>query len=465
MPGDRHFKDQRVLLVEDDAELRTSLGTTLRELSFEVDLAEDGLEAVGKIKQSVYDILLTDLRLPGLSGEKILCQAKELYPDLIVIVVTGYGDVRNAVNMMKLGATDYIQKPFLKEELLLRIEKALEERRWRWQSRSLPQSSSDSGFGGLLGESPGMLQVKARVAQVAPLRTTVLIFGETGVGKELVARAIHNNSPRRDCPLITVNCGAIPANLMEDEFFGHEKGAFTDAQQLRIGRFEQANRGTIFLDEIANMPPELQAKLLRVLQERECQRIGGSQTIRLDIRILAATNTNLEERVQSGAFREDLFYRLNVFPISVPPLRERKEDIPPLVPFLLQKICAREGIPLKQITQEAIKNLIPYDWPGNIRQLENALEMAVILAGEREYLLPEDLPALRHRPTETSLIPRVGIPPEGVDFHQLVSAFEKALILEGLEIAQGKRSKAAVLLNLKRTTLLEKLRKLQSTPS
>ncbi|MBI3896466.1 MAG: sigma-54-dependent Fis family transcriptional regulator [Acidobacteria bacterium] len=459
------FKDQRILLVEDDAELRSSLGTALREFSFEVDLAEDGLEAIRKIKQSVYDILLTDLRLPGLSGEEVLCQTRELYPDLIVIVVTGYGDVRNAVNMMKLGAADYIQKPFLKEELLLRIEKALEERRWRWHSRSLPQPSSNGEFVDLLGESPGMQQVKARVSQVASLRTTVLILGETGVGKELVARAIHNNSPRKDAPLVTVNCGAIPSNLMEDEFFGHEKGAFTDAQQLRLGRFEQANRGTIFLDEISNMPPELQGKLLRVLQERECQRVGGSQTIRLDIRILAATNTNLEERVQSGAFREDLFYRLNVFPIWIPPLRERKEDLPLLVPHLLQKICAREGIPLKQITQEAMKDLIRYDWPGNIRQLENALEMAIILAGEREYLLPGDLPALCHRPAETPLFPNIGIPPEGVDFHRLVSEFEKALITEGLKIAQGKRSKAATLLNLKRTTLLEKLRRLQPTPS
>ncbi|MBI4458955.1 MAG: sigma-54-dependent Fis family transcriptional regulator, partial [Acidobacteria bacterium] len=368
MPEQARLKDQRILLVEDDAELRASLGKALEDLSFEVDLAENGLEAISKIKQSVYDILLTDLRLPGLSGEEVLCQAKGLYPDLIVIVITGYGDVRNAVNMMKLGAADYIQKPFLKEELLLRIGKALEERRWRWQSLSWPPSGGGE-FGDLIGESPGMLQVKARLAQVAPLKTTVLILGETGVGKELVARAIHHNSPRRACPLITVNCGAIPSNLMEDELFGHEKGAFTDAQQLRIGRFEQANRGTIFLDEVANMPLELQAKLLRVIQERECQRIGGSQTIRLDIRIVAATNSDLGGRVRSGAFREDLLYRLNVFPIRVPPLRERKEDIPLLVPVLLQKICAREGFPPKQMTQEAMKELLPYDWPGNVRQM------------------------------------------------------------------------------------------------
>jgi len=289
-----------------------------------------------------------------------------------------------------------------------------------------------------------------------------LIHGETGTGKELVARAIHWNSPRKDYPLVSVNCAAIPATLMEDEFFGHERGAFTDAQQLRIGRFEQANRGTLFLDEIGTMPHDLQGKLLRVLQERECQRIGGTQTIRLDVRIIAATNVKLDERVQAGAFREDLYYRLNVFPIFLPPLRERRDDIPLLAVYLLEKICAREGLPPKQISQEALKSLVSYDWPGNVRQLENALEMAVILGSRREYLLPEHFPVVGQRPFSSESIPPVTIPPEGADFNLLVSRFEKALIEEGLRLSDGKRSRAAALLHMKRTTLLEKLKKMQS---
>ena len=454
----------RVLLVEDDAGLRASLAAALEELLFEVDPVADGLQAVQKIKESVYDLLLTDLRLPGLGGEEVLRQAKALYPDLIVIVVTGYGDIRNAVNTMKLGATDYIQKPFVKDEVILRVQKALEERKWRWQSRTVREEAPVSDVGNLIGESPAMLRVKELAAGVAPMRTTVFIQGETGTGKEVVARAIHHNSPRKDYPLVTVNCAAIPATLMEDEFFGHEKGAFTDAQQLRVGRFEQANRGTLFLDEIGTMPLDLQGKLLRVLQERECQRIGGTQTIRLDVRIIAATNANLDEKVKSGAFREDLYYRLHVFPILLPPLRERREDIPWLVSHLLQKLCAREGLPFKQITQEAMKGLVQYDWPGNVRQLENALEMAMILAGEREYLLPENFPAIYRSPDSSESLPTVTIPPEGANFHLLVSQFEKALLLEGLKRADGKRSRAATLLNMKRTTLLEKLKKLQALP-
>ena len=454
------FANQRILIVEDDPELRASLVSVLQELALEVDSAPDGVAAVQKIKESVYDILLTDLRLPGLKGEEVVCQAVALYPDLIVIVITGYGDVGNAVKVMKLGAGDYIQKPFLKEELVLRLRKALEERRLRWQSRALKEYTRTGELGDLIGESPALLKVKEMISSVAPKRTTVLIVGETGTGKELVARAIHHNSPRRDHPMVPVNCGAIPDTLLEDEFFGHEKGAFTGAQYLRVGRFEEANRGTVFLDEIGNMPRDLQGKLLRVLQERECQRIGGSQTLRLDVRFIAATNVNLEERVKAGAFREDLFYRLNVFPILLPPLRERKEDVVFLVPHLLRKICSSEGIPQKQITQEAVKSLVQYGWPGNVRQLENALEMAVILAGGREYLSADDFPGIG-RPAQPDCVPRVEIPSEGVDFNLLVSQFEKSLILEGLKIAQGKRSKAALLLNMKRTTLVEKLKKFQ----
>jgi DNA-binding NtrC family response regulator len=383
---------------------------------------------------------------------------------LIVIVATGYGDIRIAVELMKLGASDYIQKPFLKDELVVRIRRALDERKLRYQSRAWEDEAAESEFGDLVGRSPAMERVKELAAGVAPLRTTVLIQGETGTGKELVARAIHYNSPRKDYPLVCVNCAAIPATLMEDEFFGHEKGAFTDAQQLRIGRFEQASRGTIFLDEIGTMSPDLQGKLLRVLQEREFQRIGGVQTIRIDVRVVAATNLKLDERVKAGEFREDLFYRLNVFPIQVPPLRERRDDVPLLAAHLLDKFREREGLPPKYLSQEALKALIMYDWPGNVRQLENALEMAVILSGKREYLLPADFPVVGQKSPESGSLPAVAISPDGADFNLLVSRFEKALIEEALRQSDGKRSRAATLLNMKRTTLLEKLKKLQSEP-
>jgi DNA-binding NtrC family response regulator len=374
--------------------------------------------------------------------------------------MTGFGDIGSAVRLMKLGDSDYIQKPFVRDELILRLRKALEERRLRWESRELQERSGGASVGNLIGESLPMLHVKELIQSVAPKRSTVLLVGETGTGKELVARAIHLNSSRKDYPMVTVNCGAIPATLMEAEFFGHEKGAFTDAAHLRTGRLEQANRGTLFLDEIGSMPYDLQGKLLRVLQERECQRIGGTQTIKLDIRFIAATNVTLEEKVKSGSFREDLYYRLNVFPIFLPPLRERRDDIPLLVPHLLEKVCQREGIPAKRMSQEAMKILMQHDWPGNVRQLENVLEMATILAGKRDYLLPDDLPPLC-RPPEPEFATRVEVPPEGVDFNQLVSQFERALIEEGLKRANGRRSQAAELLGLKRTTLLEKLKRLE----
>ena len=455
----------RILLVEDEEPLRNTLEEVLRDLQFEVDAVADLTDAFLHLRQNVYDVVLTDLRLPeGASGEEIVCRAKELYPDLIAIVMTGFGDVSNAVRLMKLGASDYIQKPFLKDELTLRLRKALEERRLRWESRELQERSRGAKVGSLIGESLPMLRVAELIQSVAPKRSTVLLVGETGTGKELVARAIHQNSPRKDYPLVTVNCGAIPATLMEAEFFGHERGAFTDASHMRTGRLEQANRGTLFLDEIGTMPYDLQGKLLRVLQERECQRIGGTHTIKLDIRFVAATNVTLEEKVKSGTFREDLYYRLNVFPIFLPALRERREDIPLLVPHLLDKICQREGIPSKRMSQEAMKVLMHYDWPGNVRQLENVVEMATILAGERDYLLPEDLPPLCHSP-EPDYALHVEVPPEGVDFNQLVSQYERALIEEGLKRANGRRSQAAELLGLKRTTLLEKLKRLEPAPA
>ncbi len=455
------FANQRILLVEDDAELRHSLGLVLSQLSSEVEAVPDGETAIARLRNSIFDVLITDLRLPGLSGEEVITEAKAIYPDLIVIVVTGHADIGSAVRMMKLGAADYIQKPFLKDELVLRLKKAVEDRRLRWDSRALAEKSRKSSLTQLIGDGPAFSRVKELIMSVAPKRSTVLLIGETGTGKELVARAIHQNSQRKDYPMVAVNCGAIPGNLMEDEFFGHEKGSFADAHQLRMGRFEQANRGTLFLDEIGTMPVDLQGKLLRVLQERECQRIGGSQTIKLDVRFIAATNINIEAKVRDGAFREDLYYRLNVFPIFLPSLRERREDIPLLSLHLLEKIAVIEGLATKRISQDALKLLMVYDWPGNVRQLENVLEMAIILAGDRDYLLPDDLPPLCRSGVADDPIPRIEVPPEGVDLNQLVSQYERALIEEGLRLSNGRRTQAAILLGLKRTTLLEKMKRFE----
>jgi two-component system response regulator AtoC len=453
------FSNQRVLLVEDDPELRRSLGQVLSQLSFEVEAVADGEAALAHLRAEVFDALITDLRLPGVSGEKIITEAKAMYPDLIAMVITGHADISSAVRLMKLGASDYIQKPFLKDELILRLKKAIEDRRLRWDTRELEEKTKASSLNQIIGDGPAFSRVKELILSVAPKRSTVLLIGETGTGKEVVARAIHQNSLRKDYPMVAVNCGAIPGNLMEAEFFGHEKGAFTDAHQLRMGRFEQANRGTLFLDEIGTMPLDLQGKLLRVLQERECQRIGGAQTIKLDVRFIAATNINMEEKVRDGGFREDLYYRLNVFPIFLPALRERREDIPQLTKHLLEKIAATEGLAPKQLSQEALKILMSYTWPGNIRQLENVLEMAVILSGDREFLLPGDLPPLARSVPPDEQTPRVEVPPEGVDFNELVSRYERALIEEGLRLSHGRRTQAAMLLGLKRTTLLEKMKR------
>jgi DNA-binding NtrC family response regulator len=463
-PKSESFSNQRILLVEDDPELRRSLGHILSQLAFDVEAVADGESALAQLKQSVFDALITDLQLPGVPGEEVITEAKSIYPDLIVMVITGHADISSAVRLMKLGASDYIQKPFLKDELILRLRKAIDDRRLRWDTRALEDKVAAGSLNQIIGDGPAFSRVKELVLSVAPKRSTVLLIGETGTGKEVVARAIHQSSTRKDYPLVAVNCGAIPGNLMEAEFFGHERGAFTDAHQLRMGRFEQANRGTLFLDEIGTMPIDLQGKLLRVLQERECQRIGGVQTIKLDVRFIAATNINMEEKVRDGAFREDLYYRLNVFPIFLPALRDRREDIPQLAAHLLDKIAAVEGIAPKRISQEALKVLMSYSWPGNIRQLENVLEMAIILSGERDYLLPGDLPPLNRNGASSDSgsqdhTPRVEVPPEGVDLNHLIAQYERAMIQEGLRLSHGRRTQAAMLLGLKRTTLLEKMKR------
>jgi DNA-binding NtrC family response regulator len=305
-----------------------------------------------------------------------------------------------------------------------------------------------------------MQQVYRMVAMVAPKTSTIMISGETGTGKEVVARAIHYNGPRRDQPLVCVNCAAIPANLLEDELFGHVKGAFTGAHQHRVGRFEQANRGTLFLDEVGSMSLDLQVKLLRVIQEREFQKVGGTTSVRVDVRIIAATNEELIDKVRRGEFREDLYYRLNVIPIHILPLRERREDIPPLVSHFLKKLCQEQHLPIKRVSHEAIKHLIAFEWAGNVRQLENALEMAVALSGDRELLEVSDFPVVAQTACENEVFRNIEIPEEGVNFNTLISELERRLILQSLQATGGNKKKAATLLQLKRTTFVEKLKRM-----
>ena len=313
---------------------------------------------------------------------------------------------------------------------------------------------------GLVGSSAPMQAIYKLIGIVANKNTTILIEGETGTGKELIAKAIHNNSPRKDQPLVSVNCGAIPSNLLEDELFGHVKGAFTGAHQQRIGRFEQANHGTLFLDEVSSMPMDLQVKLLRVLQEREFQRVGSTTNVKVDVRIVAATNGNLLAAVENGEFRADLYYRLNVIPVTVPSLRERSDDIPLLTRHFIRKFCTEQKVPLKKISDEAIQCLTNFDWPGNVRQLENTLEMAVTLSDDRELLDINDFP-IAHRSLKTAEpVSEIEFPNDGVNFNTVVSNLEKRLILQSLEVARGNKKKAATLLRLKRTTFVEKLRRM-----
>ena len=319
-------------------------------------------------------------------------------------------------------------------------------------------------FSGLVGSSVAMKAIYKRIGIVANKTSTILIEGETGTGKELIAKAIHYNSSRKDQPLVSVHCGAIPSSLLEDELFGHVKGAFTGALQNRIGRFEQANHGTLFLDEVSSMPMDLQVKLLRVLQEREFQRVGSISTVKVDVRIVAATNGDLLAAVEKGEFRSDLYYRLNVIPINIPPLRERRDDVALLAEHFIRKFCAEQKVPIKKISESAIQCLASYDWPGNVRQLENTMEMAVTLADDRELLEANDFPVACRALKTTEAVSEVEFPDEGVNFNTVVSDLEKRLILQSLEVARGNKKKAATLLRLKRTTFVEKLRRMGVDP-
>src|SRR5881296_601232 len=367
---------EQILVVDDEEDLRKAIVDILTLDGFEVDQAGSAEEAADKLSQTAYDVLITDHNLPGKTGVELLEESLVRYPEIIGIIITGYGTIETAVNAIKKGAYNYLTKPFKLVELPIMVRKGLKERHLRFENQYLRKQLDERyGFNNIIGSGRAMKRIFELVDTIAGLSSTVLVQGETGTGKELIAKAIHFNSPRKDQKLVSINCGAIPENLLESELFGHVKGAFTGAVQTRIGRFEQANGGTIFLDEIGNMPMTLQVKLLRVLQEREFERVGGNSTVKVDVRIIAATSSNLEQMVKDGTFREDLYYRLNVVLISLPPLRERREDIP----LLVQRFLSRSEKPVT-IRQDALDRILSYDWPGNVRELENVITRAIVLA-------------------------------------------------------------------------------------
>lgn len=461
-----------LLLVEDEAPLRQAVAEHLADHGYLVSQAESGEAALARLSDFAFDILVTDLRLPGIDGAAVVEAAIGRYPDIIAIVVTGYGTVKDAVEAIKGGAWDFVSKPFQIEELLHVLGAARQHRQLRSENAYLrAQLEARHQFGGIVGKGRAIARLFHLLETVAPTNSTILITGETGTGKEVVARAIHHSSPRRMHRFVALNCSAIPETLLEAELFGHVRGAFTGAAGNRQGRLEQAHKGTLLLDEVGTMSQALQMRLLRVLQEREFERVGDSQTTKVDVRIIAATNSDLARLVADGLFREDLFYRLNVIPVHIPPLRERKEDVPLLVQHFLQKLRPEAAPPQTSgqkpasisVSQEAMRVLMSYMWPGNVRQLENVIERAIALSGGHGQIEPRDLPTELIASDPQPVLSSLSLPEEGVDFALLIAGIERELIERSLERTHGNKGRAARLLKLKRTTLVEKLKRLQST--
>src|SRR5215210_2666037 len=383
---------KHLLIVEDETPLREAIAEQLTDRGYRVEQADSGEVALAKLADFAFDIIITDLRLPGVDGSAVVEAAVARYPHIIAIVVTGYGTVKDAVEAIKRGAWDFVNKPFQIDELLLALGSAIEQRRLKSENAYLrSQLEERYRFEGIVGKSRPMERLFQLLETVAPTNSTILITGETGTGKEVVARAIHHNSSRRVHRFVALNCSAIPETLLEAELFGHVRGAFTGAVGMRQGRFEQAHKGTLFLDEVGTMSAALQMKLLRALQEREFERVGDNTTIKVDVRVIAATNSELARMVADGTFREDLYYRLNVIPIQLPPLRDRREDIPVLVQHFLEKLEPVAGRGSVTMSQEAMRHLMAYHWPGNIRQLENAVERAMAFSMGRTQIELTDL--------------------------------------------------------------------------
>jgi DNA-binding NtrC family response regulator len=451
-----------VLIVEDDIDLREVIAESLEEAGFAAAQAVSANDALERLRGFAYDALVLDLHLPDSNGMNVLEEAIRRYPQIRAVVITGFGGVAEAVKAMKMGAIEFLIKPFQLSPLAGILRAALAQRRLQEENAELrAQLRARFRFDNIIGRDTTMQHVFSTVELVAPMTSTVLIQGETGTGKELIARTIHHHSPRADQRFVAFNAAAIPESLVEAELFGHVKGAFTGAIANRVGRFELANRGTLFIDEVASMSLPLQAKLLRALQEREVERIGESRPTKVDIRVVAATNLDLKKLVKEGLFREDLFYRLNVIPITLPPLRERREDIPLLAQHFAMKSCAENGVALKPISQDTMRVLMNYNWPGNVRQFENAIEHAIAMSLTSTEIPPSALPEdVRAGSDEAVSSPVLTIPEDGINFTSVVSQLERSLILKCLEKTGGNKRQAARLLRLSRTTFIDKLQRL-----
>jgi two-component system response regulator PilR (NtrC family) len=451
----------RILVVDDEQSMRELLSIMLRKEGYVVVTAENGKKAVTAMQAEIFDLVITDLKMPQMDGITLLKEIKEASPDTIVIMMTAFGTMEGAEMARSLGAYDYIGKPFNNDEIRLVIQNALEKRHLRKENILLKREiESRSGFENFIGKSDSMQRIFSLIRQVADTTSTVLVSGESGTGKELVARAIHFNSSRKNHPFVTINCGALPETLLESELFGYMKGAFTGATANKQGLFEAANGGTIFLDEISATTPTLQIKLLRVLQEREFKRVGGTADIKVDVRVIAASNKDIQSEVAKGLFREDLFYRLNVIPMHLPPLRERKDDIPPLVDFYLRKKST--GRQAKTMSPDALRRLMNYRWPGNVRELENTIERLAILTTGDTINTEHLSESLKSESSHPELMP-MDIPESGIDLERMLQNAERSLLLKALEMTGGVKTDAARLLGLSFRSFRHRLKKYGQT--
>jgi DNA-binding NtrC family response regulator len=445
-----------ILVVDDEASARTALAELLRTEGYTIETAGDGFKALARLEDFAADLVLTDLNMPGIDGVELLRKVREARPELPVVLMTAFGGVETAVSAMREGAADYLTKPLNTDELVIVLGRTIETARLRREATELRgQLKERYSFDNIVGSSPEMQRVFKTVAQIAPSRATVLLTGESGTGKELVAAAIHHHSPRSSGPFIKLHCAALAESLLESELFGHERGAYTGADRKRDGRFEQANGGTLFLDEIGEISPGIQVKLLRVLQEREFERVGGSQTLHVDVRVVAATNRDLKEMVAAGKFREDLYYRLNVINLSLPSLRQRPSDVPALAMHFLRRYATENGKAVKTISDQALSQIANYPWPGNVRELENVIERAVVLADG-------DSIELAHLPPELAAVARRSSAPTipGATMDEI----ERYSILKTMESAGGSTSRAAEILGISVRKIQYKLQEYSSAP-
>lgn len=450
MPQDK----SKILVIEDEKNMREILSILLEGEGYEVVTAPDGITGIEQIKKDIYDLIITDIKMPGHSGFDVLKEAKEISPETLVIMITAFGTTESAIEAMKLGAYDYIHKPFKIDEIRLVVKNALEKKRLRSEVSVLREKIKTTyELGNIFYRNSKMQELLRMLPKIAESNSNVLITGESGTGKEFFATALHNLSPRKENKFVAINCASLPEGLLESELFGHMKGAFTGAVSNKQGLFEVADKGTLFLDEIGDMPLSLQAKLLRVIENSTFRRVGGTSDIKVDVRIIAATNKNLKEQIESGRFREDLFYRLNVIPIHLPPLRERREDIPLLIDYFIKKYSKTP----KKVSPSAMKLLINCPWKGNIRELENAIERIVLMTDQEEITV-SDIPVdIVSAPLEPSGLPV--LTGDGIELDRIIEEIEKRYITEALRLSGGSKTDAARLLNISFRSLRHRLHK------